>query len=254
MATDDNNDLPKHELLIKMMGMTQSDNDNQALVAIRKANEVLKAAGWDWERVLRGKIKVVENPFAGKNPFESLRTQKTPDPDDGFVMSPRPKRTASARPPKPTTNPGVGMMWEFNHTTWSWVAVFDPHYVPPSRRPPKPTNHPGQGRVWMWDDSVDMWVTTHDPSYTTTPRPALVASTRNNLYSGHCWCCGDYVDNDAGWIFKPVDFNNRATPPSKSGWATICDPCNKEPSPNIGSRPAPRNTGQTTRTVNVNDL
>lgn len=63
--------LPKEELLIKMMGMTTSDNDNTALTAIRKANELLKASGWTWERVLQAKIKVVASPFLGTaTPFQ----------------------------------------------------------------------------------------------------------------------------------------------------------------------------------------
>lgn len=57
-------DLNKLDLLIKIMGMTTSDNDPTALVALRKAQALLKAEGWDWERLLRSKIKVVENPFS----------------------------------------------------------------------------------------------------------------------------------------------------------------------------------------------
>jgi hypothetical protein len=61
-------DLSKLDLLIKIMGMTTSDNDNTALVAVRKAQALLKAEGWDWERLLRAKIKVVEDPFNRVSP------------------------------------------------------------------------------------------------------------------------------------------------------------------------------------------
>lgn len=87
-------DLPKQELLIKLMGMTGSSSDGEALVAIRKANDLLRAAGWDWEKVLRGKIKVVENPFIGANPFE----------DRGRVVKPQPA-PQPARQPVPQPDP-----------------------------------------------------------------------------------------------------------------------------------------------------
>lgn len=59
--SDDDNLLSR---LIKMMGMTTSDNDGQALVALRAANRELVKLGKTWDDVLRGKIKVVANPFA----------------------------------------------------------------------------------------------------------------------------------------------------------------------------------------------
>jgi len=53
-------DLPKQELLIKLLKMSTSPNDGEALIAVRKANELLKSAGWDWEKLVNGKIKVVQ--------------------------------------------------------------------------------------------------------------------------------------------------------------------------------------------------
>lgn len=56
--------LPKQVLLVKLLKMTSSPNDGEALTAMRKANELLATAGWDWDRVMAGKIVVVEDPFA----------------------------------------------------------------------------------------------------------------------------------------------------------------------------------------------
>lgn len=56
--------LPKQELLIKIMGMTTASNDGEALAALRRANSMLESAGWSWEKLIRGKITVVEDPFA----------------------------------------------------------------------------------------------------------------------------------------------------------------------------------------------
>ncbi len=56
-------ELPKQELLIKLLGKTTSDNDAEALAFMRKANELLRNAGWTWERLIQGKIRVLEDPF-----------------------------------------------------------------------------------------------------------------------------------------------------------------------------------------------
>jgi hypothetical protein len=58
-----NDDLPKQELLIKLLRMTESHSDGEALTALRKANAFLKSAGWDWEKLINSKIKIIEDPF-----------------------------------------------------------------------------------------------------------------------------------------------------------------------------------------------
>ncbi len=58
-------ELPKQDLLLKLLGMTTSASDNEALMAIRRANEFLARAGWTWEMLIREKIKIIENPFNG---------------------------------------------------------------------------------------------------------------------------------------------------------------------------------------------
>jgi len=56
--------VPKQDLLTKLLKMTSSSNDGEALTAIRKANDLLKSAGWDWDKLMAGKIKVAADPFA----------------------------------------------------------------------------------------------------------------------------------------------------------------------------------------------
>ena len=58
-------ELPKQELLLKLLKMTTSDNDGECLTAIRKVNTLLTTNGWDWDKFVAGKIKIVENPFVG---------------------------------------------------------------------------------------------------------------------------------------------------------------------------------------------
>lgn len=58
-------ELPNLGLLIKLLKMTTSSVDGEALIAIRKANEQLAKFGGDWEALLRGKVTVIGDPFAG---------------------------------------------------------------------------------------------------------------------------------------------------------------------------------------------
>jgi hypothetical protein len=56
-------DPPNLGLLIKLMKLTASTNDSEALLAIRKANEQLQKFGGDWERLLQGRVTVIGDPF-----------------------------------------------------------------------------------------------------------------------------------------------------------------------------------------------
>lgn len=58
-------DPPDLDTIIKLMGMTGSSHDAEALSALRMATARLKKWGWTWEAMLRGKVKVMPNPFAG---------------------------------------------------------------------------------------------------------------------------------------------------------------------------------------------
>lgn len=59
-ATDD----ARVEKLIKLLKMTTSSNDSEALVAIRMANQlVAQHLGNDWDALLKGKLKIIADPF-----------------------------------------------------------------------------------------------------------------------------------------------------------------------------------------------
>lgn len=57
-------DPPNLNTIIKLMGMTGSSHDAEALSALRMATAQLKKWGWTWEDMLRGKIKIMPDPFA----------------------------------------------------------------------------------------------------------------------------------------------------------------------------------------------
>lgn len=85
--------LPKQELLVKLMGMTTAENDHEALAALRRANALLSAAGWDWAKLIHGKITVVADPFAAiadpRPTAPTATTQRTPAPGRPQPMRPR---------------------------------------------------------------------------------------------------------------------------------------------------------------------
>lgn len=93
--------IQKHLLLVKLLKMTTSSNDGEALVAMRKANQLVTDAGWDWDRVMAGKITVVGDPFAGlARPAAPSAPQQRQQPSP----QPQPAGTQTGRwsaPPQP---------------------------------------------------------------------------------------------------------------------------------------------------------
>jgi hypothetical protein len=92
-------ELPKQELLIKLLGMTTA-GDNEALVAIRKANALLTAAGWSWEQLIRGKITIVEDPFNSIDNLFEVKPTATAAP-----TPPRRPQAPTPSKPAPVDNP-----------------------------------------------------------------------------------------------------------------------------------------------------
>jgi Protein of unknown function (DUF2786) len=107
--------LPKEQLLTKLLKMTTSSNDGEALTAIRKANELIKSAGWDWDRLIAAKIKVVANPFANVATPPTGSGVRTPpptygNPHGGFQPSPTPPPRPTP-PPPPRPKPVIKTTW-----------------------------------------------------------------------------------------------------------------------------------------------
>jgi hypothetical protein len=97
-------DLPKQELLIKLLKMSTSPNDGEALISIRKANDLLRNAGWDWDKLIHGKIKVIEDPFKSVEVPVNRNASARPAPPP----PPRPRAQApqpAAAPPPPRQPP-----------------------------------------------------------------------------------------------------------------------------------------------------
>lgn len=91
------------ELLIKFMRMTGAE-DNIALVAIKKANAHLAKLGTDWESILRGKVKIIADPFASINiPQAHVNPNRNEDYKPRAPARPQPQ--APAPPPQPAYKP-----------------------------------------------------------------------------------------------------------------------------------------------------
>jgi|SRR6516162_622928 hypothetical protein len=114
--------VPKQDLLTKLLKMTSSSNDGEALTAIRKANDLLKSAGWDWDKLMAGKIKVAADPFANlqqpHNPGMGAPRPTPPTPPRP-QPAPRPQpKPQPAPPPRPQPPPPPPKPFEpFSHQT-----------------------------------------------------------------------------------------------------------------------------------------
>lgn len=107
MATE-NDKIPKQDLLAKLLKMTSSSNDGEALTAIRKANDLLRSVGWDWDKLLQGKIKVAADPFANLqqpyNPGHNAPPPRAPTRQPDWAQPAAPQ-ARPAPPPRPKPAP-----------------------------------------------------------------------------------------------------------------------------------------------------
>ena len=108
MSEDIDNTLPKQDLLLKILRMTTSDNDNVALNAVRRANEFLSKNGWDWDKLVNAKIRIAADPFSNlqtpqsyNGPRHQTAPTPPPPPPPQHRPAPPPKPPRPQAPPKP---------------------------------------------------------------------------------------------------------------------------------------------------------
>jgi hypothetical protein len=219
---DDDSKLQKQDLLLKMLNMTTSDNDGVALVAIRKANGLLTSSGWTWEKLLAGKITIVEDPFKSNSTFDSM-LKKAAEPKPSSYSPPPPPNPFEPQAPRYTSNPIDAMDAALGRAGRASARAAAPR----NSNPPTPKSM-GLSEI----------------------------STRSNNYANPCYFCGDHVESQAGYIFRPSDFNSKA--PNK--WCPVCISCNTSRivlGTNVPTVAAPR-TGKTAglrnTTANLNLL
>jgi cell division septation protein DedD len=95
-------------LLIKLLKMTTSNHDGEALTAMRKANEQLGKFGGDWEALIRGKVTIIADPFtsASPPPMPTQRQQHAaPPPPPPRPAQRQPVYTQPRTAPRPQPRP-----------------------------------------------------------------------------------------------------------------------------------------------------
>lgn len=213
--------LPKQELLVKLLGMTTSSNDGEALTAIRKANDLLRSAGWDWQKLIAGKIRVVADPFA---------TAATPPTGNGYASQsapppPQPAPAPTTRQTYPQQPSGLGSQQAAYQQTATQARAAAAQARATAQAAPQST-----ARVY---------------------RSVPINATRKNAFPGNCYCCGDVVDANAGLLFHPDQF----TPNAPVGFKVACTRCNSSPNITIPSKARrPRVVRSGASTLNVGDL
>ncbi len=93
-------ELPNLTLLIKLLKLTTSSSDAEALSAVRKANEQLLKFGGDWETLLRGKVTIIGDPFTGVEAPREATTSPRP-----AYQPPPPSPTPPSPPIHPSQKP-----------------------------------------------------------------------------------------------------------------------------------------------------
>ncbi len=96
------------ELLIKLLKLTTSPNDGEALSAIRRANVQLSKVGGDWDALLRSRVTLIADPFVDIPVPQQHAWTPPPSAPPAAPRSPqwKPKpNTQWPPPPPPKTTP-----------------------------------------------------------------------------------------------------------------------------------------------------
>ena len=209
-------EIPKQELLAKLLMMTTSSSDGEALSAIRKANNLLTAAGWTWEMLIASKIKIIENPFTNLgDPREGRVARQPPRTNPAPPPPPPPPRWTAAKTPVNSRSLSMADTWCYccglriqGGNGWNF-------------HPSNYNQHARSGAHGICDicnSTSNIYIGTH-PAPHQVPPPAA----RPNQFPGFCYACGSQVSALQGFIFKPYQFNNAA----RDTWSTLCKNCNK---------------------------
>lgn len=121
------------KLLIKLLGLTGSSVDNEALVALRKANALVVKICGSWEELLKGHFTIAADPFQSlSDPCD--RSQQVPP---AFKSPPPPRQayqTAPKAPPAPQPAPAQSQQPYFKPSYYNKQRMYSPN---PSPRPRK---------------------------------------------------------------------------------------------------------------------
>lgn len=181
----DNSEGFSYKKLIKLLGMTTSQNDAEALSFMRAANAEIDKLGKTWHEFIMSKVTVVADPF-DKVPDPA---KAAPDPDPGR-NPPRWQQTAAA-PQRPAP--------------------------PPPPRPTRPAPRPAPAPDYSYMGAQSYMGQTQprpraqpDPFQQTSGRPATAKQpTRvSNRFAGLCVKCKERVAPGDGEAFLDGKLSN----------------------------------------------
>lgn len=117
-------DIANLDLIIKLLRMTESSTDGEALNAIRMANAQLRKTSLSWEDLLRGKVTVLQSPWA-EGPLR------------GSTMK---SRAPAPSPPPGPTQSAMRQRWQDPNAVDP--SALDPNTSPPpfAYAPPRPSS------------------------------------------------------------------------------------------------------------------
>lgn len=202
------------KLVIKLMKMTTSQNDSEALAALRQANKRLLAAGWDWEALLTAKVTIVADPFGSiEAPTASPQSYSKPQ----APQRPAPAAPSYQPPPQASYSPNKPSQKAYQR------AKLQAAY-----------NAPAAAQA----QAAAQY--SYKPSTTPKQPSPKVGSKTPNQQDDNCWCCGQRVEAWKGAAFVPGHYNSS----HHSQKETICEPCNQSAALSVPLKRAKRK-GQT---------
>lgn len=209
-------------LLIKLLKMTTSAHDSEALAAVRKANEQLKRFGGDWETLLTKNVTIIADPFEGitKPPPQAKKPQfSTPSPPPRSKPMGTPFKVSPSTPPKTP-------QWQHRVPP---VSTLDPLRYMDTNTSSQPcqactktipagrgicVNYAKHGFLYFFCDQncESDWFKQYAPKQQAAQAQPSLRQPRANAYSGNCKHCGNFIPAKAGFII----------PKANRGWDTVC--------------------------------
>lgn len=180
MTTPPNLDGQPLELLIKLMRMTSAE-DPIALVAIKKANSHLLKMGTDWEALLRGKVRIIADPFASINiPAGAMNPNRNQD----YTPPPPPRRQptptyAPNPPPRPRPAPKQNLADPGPGNGTLEKTIINKHDGTCHKCSHKVLAGHGVAQFWKRSDGKTKWVSEHTGPCPTTARTKPAITTDN---------------------------------------------------------------------------
>jgi hypothetical protein len=190
------------------MKMTLHENDNQALVALRSANRQVAKFGGDWESILRGKIKIIGDPFSGITMPPAGAASRPDNYSPTVPPRPRapvpPQQPARSYTPPPPKAPANG----------DSRTNFSAGTCKKCRKPVAPS----AGRE-IYSSLLGCWEIEHH--YNRCPQPPRRDNERTNKFAGNCILCRQRVEalqgttyhNGVKWMTEHL--KNACPPPDQ---------------------------------------